>query len=164
MCRSRLIYSNHNNYSTRSKNMSLADKILQLYRYHFPLEVQAQCDHWTKVKGQVTAYGITQKYKLPLCHECLAKMAIRCNDCNQLILPGMPVMLHAKDARRIQKGVKKYRGEIISCCRAGCSVYWNGMAGYWQAPGIFVPLDNSIELRLSPRSKKPISDFLYPKE
>lgn len=80
-------------------------------------------------------------------------MAIRCNDCNQLILPGMPVMLHAKVGKRVQEGVQKYRGEVISCFRDGCNVYWNDLAGYWQVPGIFVPLPDT-ELRLSPRIKK----------
>ena len=120
----------------------------------------ANCGHEAKRIDKVSAFGETIETEVPLingkieyCHECLAKMTIRCVWCGRPIFIGDFITLYSPSKEfEIPTWVVIYKKEplqLVGCQRTDCADSGSDYCGTWIPPGIVHRQQSGIEAALS---------------
>ena len=109
-------------------------------------EHQFECGHKAKLVGKVAAFGQENIYDLKdrreYCHECLAKMSIKCGACQNVIMvgDGVTVLIEKDDFQVPDGAVLEGRDplKVIACLRHTDCIM--DIAGTWDPPGKIEPI------------------------
>jgi hypothetical protein len=114
--------------------------------FFFNKPIMADCGHLTRRKSKVKIFGKIEELTLnkgsgspEYCHDCFAKMVIRCAWCGKNIFPGDSIsvsMPRDKNHKFPEYAVyySKDTNEVVGCLRRDCSDFFN-ISGHWVAPG-----------------------------
>ena len=117
------------------------------------------CGHQTKLKDRVSAFGESRGYRLiphqgkvEYCHQCLAKMTIRCAWCGKPIFIGSPITLYSPSKPK-EFAVPEYavvydanRLVLVGCLRWECAETGADRMGFWVPPGVVERVLSPLEL------------------
>lgn len=124
----------------------------------FTKKIVADCGHETKKKDKVTAFGentethlSAQGGKIPYCHRCLEKMAIKCAWCGHVIFIGDPITLYTpsnKDFKVPGHAIihNKDPLQLVGCLRWDCAETGADRAGFWVPPGNVQRVPTAFEI------------------
>lgn len=119
--------------------------ILKIRRFS-PFLHTAKCGHLTKKVGDIVAFGetittelaVNKDGRIELCHNCIAKMAIRCAWCAKSIFIGEPITLLSPmhpELFELPLGGVVYSDnpllQVVGCLRWECAVSGADRAGFW---------------------------------
>lgn len=104
-----------------------------------------KCGHRSVLVKEVEAHGEKQTARtdtqhLEYCPECLARMAIKCAWCGNVIWPGEPITLYSPSKKDFQvpDGAVVYSKEpllLVGCLGWNCAETGGDRSGFWVPPG-----------------------------